>query len=158
MDAVTTSATSLWSLIGNVLVFLLIVAALVVFAMRVGKAALLSLILSLYVGYALYSVFPFADIAGGTPLANVAVYGVFVILSYLLVRRISGGGMGSIKLVPLVILCALAGGFVMALGYTAFNIDTVYDFPKTLDLLFAPKEYFFWWCVAPLASMFALGR
>ncbi|HYE23142.1 MAG TPA: hypothetical protein VEA92_01665 [Candidatus Paceibacterota bacterium] len=154
----TTTAASALSLVGNIFVFLLIVAALVVFAMRVGKAALLSLILSLYIGYALYSVFPFTDIAGGTPVANVVVYGVFVILSYLLVRRISGGGMGSFKIVPLIILCALAGGFVMALGYTALNIDTVYDFPKTLDLLFAPKEYFFWWFMAPLAAAFFVSR
>ena len=158
MDAVTTSAASLWGLIGNVFVFLLIVAALVMFAMRVGKGALLALILSLYVGYALYSVFPFTDIAGGTPLGNVAVYVVFVVLSYLLVRRIGNSGFGGIKIVPLIILSILTGGFVMALGYTAFNIDTVYDFPKTLDLLFAPAEYFFWWFVAPLAAIFAIGR
>lgn len=158
MDAVTTSAASAWGLIGNVLVFLLIVAALVVFAVRVGKAALLSLILSLYIGYALYIVFPFTDIAGATPVANVAVYGVLVLLSYLLVRKLGNSGIGGIKIAPLIILCILTGGFLMALGYTAFNIDTVYDFPKTLDLLFAPKEYFFWWFVAPLIALFAVGR
>lgn len=158
MDAVTTSAASAWGLIGNVLVFLLIVAALVVFSLRVGKAALLALILSLYVGYALYSVFPFTALAGGTPVANVVVYAVLVFLSYLLVRKIGSSGIGGIKIVPLVILCALTGGFIMALGYTAFNIDTVYDFPKTLDLLFAPKEYFFWWFIVPLAGVFALSR
>lgn len=158
MDAVTSSAASAWGLIGNVLVFLLIVAALVVFALRVGKAALLSLILSLYIGYALYIVCPFTDIAGGTPVANVAVYGVLVLLSYLLVRKLGNSGIGGIKTAPLIILCILTGGFVMALGYTAFNIDAAYDFPKTLDLLFAPKEYFFWWFVAPLVALFAVGR
>jgi len=158
MDAVTTSAASAWGLIGNVFVFLIIVAALVVFSMRVGKAALLSLILSLYVGYAVYSVFPFAELAGGTPVGNVVVYLVMVALSYLLVRRVGTSGAGGTRILPLIVLCALTGGFVMALGYAAFDIDTVYDFPKTLDLLFAPAQYFFWWFIAPLVGVFALGR
>ena len=158
MDIITESAVSVWGIIGNVFVFLLIAAALVVFAMRVGKAALFALILSLYAAYAIYSVFPFTDLAGGTPLGNVAVYGVLVVLSYLLVRRIGSSGIGGLKIVPLVILAALTAGFVMALGYTTFDIDTVYSFPKTLDLLFAPSQYFFWWFVAPLVGVFALGR
>ncbi len=154
MDALT----SLWGLIGNVFVFLLIVGALVVFSMRVGKAALLALILSLYIGYAVYSVFPFAELAGGTPIANVVIFLTMTVVAYLLVRRVGTSGAGGTRIVPLIILCALTGGFVMALGYTTFDIDTVYSFPKTLDLLFAPKEYFFWWFVAPLAAVFALGR
>jgi len=158
MDAVTSSAASAWGLIGNVLVFVIIVAVLVVFAMRVGKAALLALILSLYIGYAVYSVFPFAELAGGTPVGNIVVYTVAVIVSYLLVRRIGSGGLGGIKMVPLIALCVLTGGFLMALGYTAFDIDTVYNFPKTLDLLFAPSQYFFWWFIAPLVGMFLIGR
>ena len=157
-DLASTSAASVWAIVGNVFVFLLIAAALVVFALRVGKAALFSLILSLYVGYALYIVFPFTELAGGTPLGNVAVYGVLVVLSYLLVRRIGSSGIGGLKIVRLIILAALTAGFVMALGYTTFDIDTVYSFPKTLDLLFAPSQYFFWWFVAPLVGIFALGR
>ena len=154
MDALT----SLWGLVGNVFVFLLIVAALVVFSMRVGKAALLALILSLYIGYAVYSVFPFTALAGGTPIANVVIFLTMTVVAYLLVRRVGTSGAGGTRTVPLIILCALTGGFVMALGYTTFDIDTVYSFPKTLDLLFAPKEYFFWWFVAPLVGVFALGR
>ena len=158
MDAVTTSAASAWGLIGNVLIFVVIVGALIVFSLRVGKAALLSLILSLYIGYAVYSVFPFSDLAGGTPLGNVSVYVVLTALAYLLVRKVGSNGIGRIQMVPLVILCLLTGGLVMALGYSTFEIDTIYDFPRTLDLLFAPKEYFFWWFIAPLVGAFAVGR
>jgi len=158
MDAVTTSAASAWGLIGNVFIFLLIVAVLVVFAMRVGKAALLSLILSLYIGYAAYVVFPFTALAGGTPVGNVLVYGGLVLLSYLVVSRVGSRGVGRFKMLPLVIVALLTGGFLMALGYTTFDIDTVYNFPKTLDLVFAPAEYFFWWFIAPLIGIFTLGR
>lgn len=145
-------------LVGNVLVFVILVVVLVAFALRVGRSALLSLIVSLYIGYAVYAVFPFGELLGSSALANLATYGALVVVSYLVVRRLSSGAIGGFRIAPLIILCVLTGGFLMALGYTAFALDTVYDFPALLDSIFAPKEYFFWWFIAPLVGAFFLGR
>lgn len=145
-------------LVGNVLVFAILVIVLVAFALRVGRSALLSLIVSLYIGYAVYVVFPFGEMVGASAIGNLVTYGVLVFVSYLVVRRLSSGGIGGFRIAPLIALCVLTGGFLMALGYTAFALDTLYDFPQLLDSIFAPKEYFFWWFIAPLVGAFFLGR
>jgi hypothetical protein len=163
--AATTSLHTASVLIGNVLVFLIVTVLLVIFSMRAGRQALISLILSLYTGYALYSVFPFISALvkpGATDstsaIITIAIYGVLVFISYLLVRRVSSGHVGSIHFLPLLLLCILTGGFLMALGYQLFDITHVYALPKTLNLLFAPKQYFFWWFIAPLVGVFFLAR
>lgn len=158
----TTSIASAWSLIGNVFAFLVVVVALVAFAMRAGRAALVSLVVSLYMGFALYTVFPFgsviAGITGSQPIANVIVYIALTFVSFLLVRRVGGGGSGTMAMFPLVVLCLLTAGFLMALSYSVLDIDKLYNLPQTLDTLFAPKEYFFWWFMAPIVGTFALAR
>ncbi len=158
----TTSIASAWALIGNVLAFVIVVIALVAFAMREGRSAMVALVVSLYMGYALYSVFPFGDmlvgITGSQPITNIIVYVVLTFISYLLVRRIGGGGSSTIQMFPLVVLCLLTAGFVMALGYSVLDVDKLYNLPQTLDLLFAPKEYFFWWFIAPIVGTFVLAR
>lgn len=154
-------AADVWGIVGNVFAFLIIVAVLVAFALRAGKAALITLILSLYIGYAVFSVFPFTDmIASGSAKTTVSalVYLGIVAAAYLLIRRLGHASLGGMRILPLVVLCALSGGFLMALGYRLFDIDTAYNLPKTLDLLFAPKEYFFWWFIAPLAGVFVFAR
>ena len=153
---------SAWSLVGNVLAFLILVGVLVAFALRSGRAALVALIVSLYMGYALYTVFPFKGMLEGiltsAPISNTILYIVLTALSYLLVRRIGGGGSSTIGTLPLIVLCVLSGGFLMALGYGVLQIDQLYNLPQTLDLMFAPGEYFFWWFIAPIIGTFALAR
>lgn len=158
----TTSIQSAWALVGNVFAFLVLVGLLVAFALRSGRAALVSLVVSLYMGFALYSVFPFKEFAtstlGSEPIANTVLYLALAFLSYLLVRRIGGGGSNTLGTLPLVVLCLLTAGFLMALGYGVLQIDQLYNLPQTLDLMFAPSEYFFWWFIAPIVGTFALAR
>jgi hypothetical protein len=163
--AATNGISFVTALVGNVFVFLVVTALLVVFAMRAGRQALISLIISLYTGYALYSVFPFTSTFvkpgatdGTSALLTIGIYAALVFVSYLLVRRISSGHSASMHFIKLLILSILTGGFILALGYQLFDITHIYALPKTLNLLFEPKQYFFWWFIAPLAGIFFLAR
>ena len=76
MDALNALATGGFSdivaFIGNFLVLLLLAAALFFFALRAGRALLVSLILALYVGFALFTVFPYKEmfLVRDTPLVR----------------------------------------------------------------------------------------
>lgn len=161
----TLGISNVWLWAGNFLVLLVLTIGLLMFAMRGGRSALISLILALYGGYAIYIVFPFTDTivgAGGTPLVQAAlsivVFGVATIPPFALIRRITSGGFGSLSFVPNLILAFLTASFLIALGYHVFDLSNIYAFPAPLDNLFAPKGYFFWWFIAPLIGLFVLAR
>jgi|CXWL01.1.fsa_nt_gi hypothetical protein len=169
MDSLTSLATSLASdatvFIGNFLAFIVLIALLLIFALKGGRAKFFSLIISFYVGYALYTLCPFTNSivsAGGTEFMKAGIAIVLYLfasfISYLVVRRVSGGSYTSMHFLPLFILTLFTAGFLMALAYNLFAVSDVYDFSKSLDMLFAPKEYFFWWFLAPLAALFVFAR
>ena len=161
----TTGLSSAWLLVGNFLVLVVLTVVLLMFAMRGGRSALISLILALYGGYAIYIVFPYTEnivAAGGTPLIqaviSVIVFGIATIAPFILIRRITSGGFGSLSFIPNLLLAFLTASFLLALGYHVFDISNIYSFPAPLDNLFAPKGYFFWWFIAPLIGLFVLAR
>jgi len=150
--------------IGNFLVLLVIAALLFFFALRAGRALLISLILSLYVGFALFTVFPYKEmlIVGDTPLiravCGIALFAVFTFFPYILLRRVSSSGSMGIHPITLSILALVTGGFVLALGYHVLNIAAVIPLTPSLDALFAPDKYFFWWFLAPLVGTYLTAR
>lgn len=165
MESLTNLAGTIWALVGNVLALIILVVVLFLFGIKVGRARLTALILSVYLGFALYTVFPFTNAlvgAGGTgtgkAIMGLIVYGVLSFGSYLVLRRIGTHGTGGLRPLPLLIVCLLSGALVLALCYRLFDLSALYNFPKTLDLLFAPAEYFFWWFLAPLVAIFFVNR
>jgi hypothetical protein len=48
--------------------------------------------------------------------------------------------------------------FIVVLAYHVFPVRDVYAFTPAIDALFAPKQFFFWWFVAPLAGLFVFTR
>lgn len=168
MDSLNTLATGgvadIASFIGNFLVLLLVAAALFFFAMRAGRSLLISLILALYVGFALFTVFPYKEllIVGDTPLmravSGIALFAVFTFFPYILLRRVSSSGSMHINPVTLAALTLVTGGFVLALGYHILNIGAVIPLTPSLDMLFAPDKYFFWWFLAPLVGVYITAR
>ena len=161
----STSLDTVWLFVGNFLVLAVLTIVLLMFSIRGGRNALISFILALYAGYAVYVVFPYTDSivgSGGSPMVQAVIsVGLFAAASFvpfLLIRRLTGGGFGSLSLFPNLILSFLAASFLLALGYHVFDISNIYTFPAPLDQLFAPAGYFFWWFVAPLAGLFALAR
>lgn len=161
----TTSALDAWVLVGNFLVLIILTAVLLIFAVRGGRSALISLILALYAGYALYVVFPFTDQivgAGGSQMMqatlSILLFAAATAMPFVLIRRITSGGFGSLSLIPNAVLAFLAAGFILAVGYHVFDIANIYSFPAPLDTLFAPEGYFFWWFIAPIVGLFILAR
>ncbi len=150
--------------VGNFLVLLVIAAALFFFALRAGRSLFISLILALYVGFALFTVFPYKEliIVGETPLvravAGIALFAAFTFFPYILLRRVSSSGAMRINPLTLAALTLVTGGFVLALGYHILNIGAVIPLTPSLDLLFAPDKYFFWWFVAPLIGVYLTAR
>ncbi|MBU0750108.1 hypothetical protein KKH15_01165 [Patescibacteria group bacterium] len=162
---ITVAFSNVWLLVGNFLILIVLTLGLLIFSHRGGRSALLSLILALYAGYALYIVFPYTDLivgAGGSPVVQ-AVISILLFfagsaLPYVLIRRITSGGFGSLSLFPNIILAFLAASFLLTLGYHVFDISNIYSFPAPLDHLFAPQGYFFWWFIAPLVGLYILAR
>lgn len=168
MDMLNSFATGgfseIMAFVGNFLVLILLAVALFFFAVRAGRALLISLILALYVGFALFTVFPFKDmfLVGDSALARAVagmiLFGVFTVFPYILLRRVSTTGALSINPISLGLLALATGGFVLALGYHVLDIASVIPLTPSLDALFAPEGYFFWWFLAPLAGIFITTR
>lgn len=161
----TTFSASAWVWGGNFLALIVLTIVLLFFAMRGGRSGLISLILALYAGYALYIVFPYTHAvisAGGTPLIqavlSVILFALATFVPFLLVRRLTGGGFGSLSILQNLVLSFLAAAFLMALGYHVFDVSNIYSFSEPLNQLFEPEGFFFYWFVAPLVGLFILAR
>jgi hypothetical protein len=159
-------ASSALVFFSNFLVFIVLVSILLLFALKEGRAKFFALIISFYVGYALYTLCPFTQSIvsmggdSGVSKASIAVglYLILTTLSYIIVRRVSGGSYTSMHAIPLFILTVITAGFLLALAYNLFSISAVYNFSKSLEMLFAPKQYFFWWFLAPLVGLFVFAK
>ncbi len=165
LATINSSAMDAWTLLSGVLALVVLTGVLLVFALRGGRSALISLILSMYAGYAIYAVFPFTDeilATGGTELIRtIFSVGIFVaatILPFILIKRLTSAGFGSLSFVPNLILSFLGAAFILALGYQLFAISSVYPLTDTLDTAFAPTKFFFWWFIAPLIGLFLFAR
>lgn len=161
----TASAGDLWLLASNFLALIVLTGVLLVFAMKGGRGGLISLMLSLYAGYAIYIVFPYTDFVltlGGTTTIKAALsillFAAATIIPFLFLRRITSGGFGSLTFFQNLLLATIAAAFILALGYHLFDIGNIYTFPDPLNRLFEPKEYFFYWFIAPLAGLFFLAH
>lgn len=120
-------------------------------------------IVALYVGYALYAVFPFTAAlealgsgASGKFFIDVFIYAAACAVSYAVLKRFTSNGYYEWWRVGIVGLLALAA--LLALLYHTFGIAAVFHLPPILGTLFAPKAYFFWWFIAPLAGLLILAR
>jgi len=161
----TEITASAWLWAGNFLALIVLTVALLFFSMRGGRSGLISLMLALYAGYALYLVFPYTDTviaAGGTPLVqailSVIVFAIATFPPFILIRRLTGGGFGSLSGIQNILLSLITATFLMALGYHVFDISNIYSFSEPLNQLFAPEGYFFYWFIAPLVGLFVLVR
>ncbi len=161
----TELGASAWLWAGNFLVLIILTCVIMFFAMRAGRGGLIALILSLYAGYALYTVFPYTGAviaAGGTDLIkaglSIILFAAASVVPFILVNRLTGGGFGSLSVIQNFILAFLAAGFMMALAYHVFDISNIYSFPEPLNQLFAPEGYFFYWFLAPLAGLYFIAH
>jgi hypothetical protein len=162
-DLATSGISSIWLLIGNFLVLLVLTVIMIGFSYKAGRGGLISLIVSFYAGYALYIVFPYTDdivTAGGSTVVkaviSISLYIGMTFVPFHFIQRLTGGGFGVLSFVPRFVLSFLAAAFLLTLAYHVFQISNIYTFPDPINSLFAPDEYFFWWFIAPLVGLLFL--
>ena len=167
MDSLNSLATGGFSdivtFVTNFLALLIIAGALFAVALRAGRPAFATLLVSLYSGFALYTVFPYKEaLSGGSAMVsfvgNVIIFVVLTAFPYILLSRITTSGFMRVNSLFLFGLCVLLAGFILALGYHLFSLTSVIPLSSSLDALFAPDKYFFWWFVAPLVGVFVAAR
>ena len=156
-------ASTAWNAISDFLIILVLVLVFVVFSRYVGRGPFVGVIIALYCAYALYAIFPFKDYLPSAPaITAVAAHaGVFLGLAfafYLILRRIVVSDFLDLGSFSLIMLSFLGAALLLVLAYQVFDITSVYRFTPAIDMLFAPKEYFFWWFLAPAVGLFFLAR
>ncbi len=159
----THTAMTAWNYASDVLIVIILLAVLFAFAYYVGRGAFVASLFALYTAYAVYAIFPYMSYLPSAPattaiLAHAGLYVALAIASYIILRRVIVSDFLYIGKFGLILLSLLGAGLLLALGYHIFDISTVYHFSPTIDMLFAPKEYFFWWFVAPLAGLLFIAR
>ncbi|HEC93932.1 MAG TPA: hypothetical protein ENI56_00985 [Candidatus Kaiserbacteria bacterium] len=145
--------------------FIALILFAIVFALAYyqGRGRFIALILSLYVGYAFYMVFPFMSFiptssAVVTLVADIILFAVFVFISYSILNRVVMSDSFLISTFGIVILSLCITGFLLAFAYHVFPVRSVYTFTHATDAIFATKTYFFWWFTAPAIGLFFLVR
>ncbi len=152
-----------WLRASSFLILLVLVLALVGFARFMVNGPFVALIAALYIAYALYAAFPYVGVLPTAPAltalgARLALYLGFFVVSYLLLRKVAASDFINMGSMGLIVVAFLTAGFIMTLAYQSFPVREVYHFSASLDQLFAAKEWFFAWFIAPLAGLFLFAR
>jgi hypothetical protein len=158
----TNTAMSVWSVANDFLIVIILLAAFFLFAWYVGRGPFVAFLISLYAAYAPYSIFPYTSLLPTTPplmafLAHVGLYAAFVLVFFLILRRVIVSDFLYIGLFGLIILSFLGAAFLIALASHIFLIAPIYHFTPAISALF-PTQYFFWWFAAPAVGLLFFAR
>ena len=159
----THTALTVWSASSDFLIVIVLVLAFVLFSRYVGRGPFVGVLLAFYASYALFVAFPYGAALPTAPpatalFARVGLYLAFVILFYIILRRVVVSDFLYIGIFGLLILSFLATGFLLALAFNVFPVSGLYSFTAPIAMLFEPKQYFFWWFLAPAVGLFFLAR
>ena len=157
------TAMTAWGAVSDFLIIIVLVLVFVMFARSVGRGPFVAVLLSFYCAYALYISFPYVSYLPTAPattalFANAGLYLGLAFVFYIILRRVVVSDFLDIGLVGLLVLSFLGAGFLVALAYHVFPIGSIYHFTPAVDVLFAPKAYFWWWFVAPAIGLFFFGH
>lgn len=160
---VTHTALFVWPVANDFLIVLVLLAVLFLFAQFVGHGPFVALLISFYAAYALYAVFPYISSLPSTPaltafLAHIGVYAAFVLVFFLVLRRVIVSDFLYIGTFGLVALSFLGAAFLVALASHIFLISSFYQFTPAVAALFEPNQYFFWWFSAPAIGLLLFAR
>ncbi len=167
MDQVTalaqTGTTGILPIVMNFIALIVLTIVLFAFAMRAGRPAFISLVLSFYVGFGLFMVFPWkAQMMTGDGMtkavAGLLIYLALCALPFLILRRVNTLGLARIHPLPLFLLSALSAGALLAIGYHFLSLATILPATPPIAMYVVPDKYFFYWLVAPLVGFFAFSR
>jgi hypothetical protein len=157
------TTTSIWASAGDFLILFILVMFFFAFAWYVGRGQLVAIMLSYYGAYAIYIAFPYESLLPSAPpitalLAHAGLYAALGFAFYVVLRRVVVSDFLYVGNVGLIILAFFAATFIIALLYHLFPLTPIYHFTPAMDVFFAPKEYFFWWFIAPALALFFLAR
>lgn len=159
----TQYAFTVWNAASDFLIIIVLVAALFLYAWYIGRGQLVAILLAFYSAYAVYVTFPFMSYLPTGPaltalLAQAGVYLGLSFLFFIILQRVVVSDFLYVGIFGIVALSFFGAAFLIALAYHTFPVAAVYQFTPAIDVLFAPKEYFFWWFVAPAIGLFFLAR
>ncbi len=159
----TNTALTAWSAASDFLIILILLSVFFLFAWYVGRGPFVAVLLAFYSAYALYVAFPYMSFLPTAPamtalLAHVGLYLGLTFAFYIILRRVVVSDFLYIGIFGLIALSFLGSAFLIALAYHVFPVASVYQFTPAIDILFAPKAYFFWWFSAPAIGLFFLAR
>ncbi len=159
----THTALTAWNFASDFLIILVMLSVFFLFAWYVGRGPFVAVLLAFYSAYALYVAFPYTSYLPTAPaltalLAHVGLYIALSIIFYIILRRVVVSDFLYVGIFGLIALSFLGSAFLIALAYHVFPVADVYNFTPAIDILFAPKAYFFWWFSAPAIGLFFLAR
>ncbi|MEK7179460.1 MAG: hypothetical protein AAB689_00335 [Patescibacteria group bacterium] len=162
-ELATSYAFTAWNAASDFLIIIILFGILFLFAWYIGRATLVSVLLAFYAAYALYVAFPYASFLPTAPamtalLSHIGLYAALSLVFYIILRRVVVSDFLYVGIFGTIILSFLGATFLIALAYHVFPVADVYRFTPAIDLLFAAKQYFFWWFAAPAIGLFFLAR
>lgn len=150
------------------LVLILTTGALFLFALRYGKDRIIAFIFALYVGMLAFLHFPYTEkvlLFKGSEinvlLSHSIIYIAFVILIYIVTERVIWAEYpqnGARRLMEAFILALSGAALLLSFAYNILPIASFYSFSPTIELIFEPSKFFFWWLLFPLVAVFLLAR
>lgn len=158
----THTALSVWAVANDFLIVIILFAVLFLFAWYVGRGPFVALLIAIYGAYALYVLFPYLSFLPAKPaltafLAHIGLYASFVLVFYLILRRIIISDFLYIGALGLIVLSFFGAAFLIALASHTFSLASVYQLTPALADLFIPS-YFFWWFSAPAIGLLFFAR
>lgn len=159
----STTALSVWSVANDFLIVIILFAVFFFFAWYVGRGSFVALLIALPAAYAPYAIFPYLSLFPAEPpltafLAHIGLYAVFVVLFFIILRRVIVSDFLYIGTLGLAILSFLGAAFFIALASHIPSMTAVYQFTPPITELFTPDKYFFWWFSAPVIGLLFFAR
>jgi len=144
--------------------FLIVFGAFLLYTLVRGRQAVINLIMGLYFALLISLVFPYYEIflsAAPTPhseaIGKLILFSVFTLVATILITRIMPDEFREKKFesFPKKVLLALGGTIlVMAFSFHVLPITELLTPGTPIQSLFAAKDYFFWWLIAPFVVLY----
>lgn len=155
-------SASLIILFKESLFMVIVFTVFLLYAMGKGRYALINLIFSLYFALLISLEFPYYNLitatsSNGIAITKIVIFIAFVIIGIVLHRKHIPGDdyEPAFQFFFKKILLALSATIlVMIFSFHALPVTEIITPGSPIQALFAPKEHFFWWLIAPLLVLF----
>jgi hypothetical protein len=133
----------------------------IVYSIIRGRQAVINLTIGLYFALLISLKFPYYDVFLGTgsqsSLGRVIIFAIFTVLSTFLISRLMPREFQEKKFESFARKLMLGAGGTILVMIFSFHVLPVTDFVtpgSSIEALFAPSEYFFWWLLAPFVFLY----